>query len=81
MVFTYILSFFMYFPLTVYFNNILEGGMIFMGTFSEIMVGPLFWLALVITCAVIIIPYYAVYAWWWVFMYDEFNVDQNMKLK
>lgn len=75
MFWVYLISFLMFMPLTVYFNDVLEGSQLYMMTFSEVMSGPLYWLSLTVTCAVVLLPYYGVQQWWNVILYPEFNVD------
>ena len=68
----YVFSFFLYFPVTVYLNNIMLSSGVSMGTFSELMRSAPFWLSLVFTCSLILLPYYIVHVVWYRVLYTEF---------
>ena len=69
----YIISFLLFIPITVYLNDIAEGGFMYKTTFSELLHEPPFWLSLLITCAIVTLPYYIVHVIWYVILYPEFN--------
>jgi hypothetical protein len=73
----YIFSFLLYFPATVFLNNVTLSSGIFMGTFSEVMRTAPFWLSLVFTCSLLLLPYYAVHVIWYRFLYPEFLPNKS----
>lgn len=68
----YFLSFFLYFPVTVYLYNISRSSGAYRGTFKELMRSAPFWLSLVFTCSVILLPYYIVHVVWYRVLYIKF---------
>ena len=72
MVSWYAFSFLLYFPVTVYLNNLMLDSGIYMGTFSEVMRTAPFWLSLVFTSSLLLLPYYVVHVVWYRFLYPEF---------
>ena len=63
MICAYIISYLLFFPVTVYLNDLIPGHM-YKSTFTEILAQPQFWLAFGITCAIITIPYQALNVVW-----------------
>ena len=78
----YLLSFLLFMPMTVYFNDVLDGSQMYMSTFSEFMHAPSFWLSLTFTCGLVVLPYYAVHCIWHILLYPEFyQQDQTKKIQ
>jgi len=75
----YILSFFLYFPVTVFLNNVTLTAGIFMGTFSEVMRSAPFWLSLVLSSALLLLPYYVVHVVWYRLIYPQYLPDPLSK--
>lgn len=73
----YLLSFLLFMPMTVYFNDIVEGSYTYMSAFNEYLREPGFWLALTFSCGVVILPYYAVHCIWYTMAYPEFYQKAN----
>ena len=71
-------SFLLYFPATVYLNNIMLDSGIFMSTFSEVMRTAPFWLSLVFTSSLLILPYYVVHVVWYRILYPDFLPKNNL---
>jgi hypothetical protein len=64
-----IISFLLFMPMTVYFNDVIPGGMMYLTTFTEIMHGPVFWLSLTFVCGLILLPFYGIHCIWHLLTY------------
>ena len=71
----FIISFFIFMPLTVYMNNAVPTTYSYMTHFSETMHSPTFWLSLTVALSIIVLPFYGVHVVWNLLMYPEFNID------
>lgn len=70
--FWYLVSFLLYMPLTVYFDDVIDGSYMYLSTFNEYLKEPSFWLSLTFSCGVVLLPYYAVHCVWYTMLYPEY---------
>jgi hypothetical protein len=68
----YIISFLLFFPLTVFLNNLVLSSGIYLSTFQFVMRSATFWLSTVLTSSAVLLTYYGVHVFWYHFLYPEF---------
>ena len=69
----YIISFILFFPLTILIDNTDDASQMYMSDFSEVMASPPFWLSLTFTTSLVVLPYIGVHTIWFAYLYPQFN--------
>lgn len=69
----YLLAYAFYMPLMVFFNDITINTPMQHTTFTDVFNQPSWWLSVVLTCGVLVLPYYAVRSFWTLILHPKFT--------
>ena len=68
----YVISFLLFFPVTVFLNNVVLSSGIFLSTFQFVMQSATYWLSTVFCSSTMLLIYYIVHVVWYQILYPEF---------